>query len=78
MKSLSLREKEKDRQSLGLLLIRLQDPQIDWDTFWSRNETGVSTYAEDFLRNIKTAPYSKLFEVRLIVCGLRHSYKQNV
>lgn len=71
MGSLSLREKEKDRQDLALLIINFRDPQMNWDQFWSQPETGLSKYTEDFLRHVGTAPFTFLFEVSLFARGLQ-------
>ena len=76
MGSLSLREKEKDRKDLALLVIRFKDPQMNWDQFWSLPETGLSRYAEDFLQHVGTAPFTFLFEVNLVLpkyCSLGHA-----
>lgn len=66
MGSLSLREKEKGRQDLDLLIIRFRDPQMNWYQFWSQPETGLSRYTEDFLRHVGTAPFAFLFEVSFV------------
>ncbi|KAK6811264.1 hypothetical protein RU639_013150 [Aspergillus parasiticus] len=64
LEGVTLRERETDRDSVATLLVNLCDPRtiLEEGERYLQDPANISAYGKDFIRELKTAPYSILFQ----------------